>query len=316
MPPFEAPDPHHFRNVYIFAANGDHLGALYINDPPQVTNASFYRICTHFIKSPLPQEAWAIHPITPMDNFASNPLPRSSLPLQKGRYVLLGPEMQRINATITDEPALHRLYTPESFSPVSRNGSPRDPRHLRFGERVYERDKACAITGFKPPPPPDHLLGVRATHIFPLCLRQLWVRNGWGDEWIKSDEDEDEELIGPDRLYSAQNGLLLGACARSFFCTFVLTVDPDDDYRVVFLCQDTLGYNGRRLSETAIGNVSDECLRWHFHQSILTAVRGMGEGNWDDDVIYENVMDFGDYDEEDKELERESVRGVTEWAGV
>ncbi|RDW90653.1 HNH endonuclease signature motif containing protein [Aspergillus mulundensis] len=267
MPSFEAPDPHQIRNAYIFAANGDHLGGkpqstakdqppaqgtlnmpgtpgLYINTPPQISNSTFYRLCTHFIEAPIPPEKWSIHPITPSDNFGSAPLPRSSTPLQKGRYVFLAPNVQLIEARDTDEPPLHRLYTPESFSPVSRTGSPRDPRHLRFGERVLERDRGCVVTGMRDPPP-EKLRGVRATHVFPLCLRELWGRNGWGVKWMKPEKEDDEEPIGPDRLYSSRNGILLDGMARCWLCAFCLTVDPDDDYHTLVLCKDTCKYSGR-----------------------------------------------------------------------
>jgi hypothetical protein len=86
----------------------------------------------------------------------------------------------------------------------------------------------------------------------------------------------------------------------------------------VTFCRDKRDYGGKPLNptatdETRLDRVSDECLRWHFHQSILTVVRGLSELMWDQDVMYENAYETGEYDEDDLIKERESVKQRSEW---
>ena len=69
----------------------------------------------------------------------------------------------------------------------------------------------------------------------------------------------------------------------------------------------------RATDYTNPDRVSDECLCWHFHQSILTVVRGTGEPAWNEDVVYEDLKNYGDFEEDVKDLERKSVRGLLEW---
>ncbi|KAL3463492.1 hypothetical protein BJX64DRAFT_287241 [Aspergillus heterothallicus] len=324
------------RNAHIFAGNGDYLGGLCINDPPQVSIAAFYRICAHFIIFPSPIHqpnendcGWSIYPITPSNNPDSIALPRtSSSPLQKGRYAILSASASQIPLSITTEPALHRLETPEPKGPGSKaQPEPSDPRYprnkLHFEDRILARDgRVCAITGL-PEQEQDRLFMLKATHIFPVSMREGWVRNGLGDKWIRKDpddyDDEGNSLSYPDGLFSPQNGLLLDIAAKFQWDLFHLTVDPDDDYRCVLLCEDTRNQGGRRLNFSSrdpqrLDRVSDECLRWHYHQSVLTLVRGLGaDQGWSKDVMYENTRDAGEYDEEDLDKERESVKKCLEW---
>ncbi|KAL2836770.1 hypothetical protein BJY01DRAFT_52251 [Aspergillus pseudoustus] len=126
---------------------------------------------------------------------------------------------------------------------------------------------------------------LKATHIFPVAMHESWVRNGY-ESWIREDPDDYEEegnsLVAPDELFSPQNGLLLDVAAKHMWDLFRLTVDPDDGYRCVVLCEDTRNQGGKTLNLTArdekrLDRVSLECLRWHCHQSVLTVVRGLGE---------------------------------------
>lgn len=91
-----------------------------------------------------------------------------------------------------------------------------------------------------------------------------------------------------------------------------------DGYRSVLFHEDTdaRNHSGLTLSETARGKVSDDCLRWHFHQTVITWVRGLGEPYWDREVLYENVCEFGDWSEEDKELQEERVKEILVWEAM
>ncbi|CEN61733.1 hypothetical protein ASPCAL08383 [Aspergillus calidoustus] len=322
------------RNAHIFAGNGDYLGGLSVNDPPQVSNAALYRICTHFINLPPSAQPnkWSIHRITASNEFDPAPIPRaSSSPFQQGRYAILSPSAQLIPLSISTEPALHRLQTPEPpaprgpddpYIPDVRPSDPEYPRNkLHFEERLIARDRVCAITGERELPG-ERLFQLKATHIFPLSMRESCVRNGYDASWIREDPDdydaEGKSLAEPDKLFSPQNGLLLDVAAKLDWDVFRVTVDPENGYRSVTFCRDKRDYGGKPLNptamdETRLDRVSDECLRWHFHQSILTVVRGLSELMWDQDVMYENAYETGEYDEDDLIKERESMKQRLEW---
>jgi hypothetical protein len=215
---------------------------LFVNNPPQVSNAALYRICTHFINFPpsaQPNE-WTIHRITPSNEFDPNPIRGDpSSPCEQGRYAILSPSAQPIPLRITTEPALHRLQTPEppklqvpdDCDPYVRPSDPAYPRNkLHFEERLIARDGVCAITGEKEMGG-ERLFELKATHIFPVSMRESWVRHGYAASWICEDPDDyDQEgnsMTWPDKLFSPQNGLLLDVAARTDWDMFRLTVDPD-----------------------------------------------------------------------------------------
>ncbi|KAI9373616.1 hypothetical protein BJX61DRAFT_541575 [Aspergillus egyptiacus] len=322
-----------YRNAHLFAGNGEYLGGLTVNEPPQVSNAALYRICTHFIIfSPSAQpEKWNIHRITPWNEFDPTPIPRDpSSPFQPGRYAILSPSAHPVPLSITTEPAVHRLQTPEPPVPVAPEETdpyvrPSDPDYpknkLHFEDRILARDQVCAVTG-RPDLAGDRLFDLKATHIFPLSMRESWVRHGYDSLWIREDPDdydaEGNSMTWPDKLFSPQNGLLLDLGAKAEWDAFRLTVDPDDRYRSVVFCRDKLGQGGKTLNprttdKSRLDRVSDECLRWHFHQSTLTVVRGVGDLSWEGDVMYDTMYETGEYDDEALDKERESVKQRLEW---
>ncbi|KAL3456264.1 hypothetical protein BJX64DRAFT_294255 [Aspergillus heterothallicus] len=201
------------RNAHLFSGKGDYLGGLYVNEPSHISNAAFYRICTHFLHtSPSrPPDTWTIHRISEANKFETNAIPRSSSPFKEGRYALLGPSHETISLTVSDEPALHRLATPEPRECLD-HLDPSYPSNKRyFEDRILARDKVCAITGL-PDDSYARLETLKATHIFPVSMRELWVRNQYERKWLREDADvaRDESsnrLDGPDRLFSPQNGL-------------------------------------------------------------------------------------------------------------
>jgi hypothetical protein len=77
----------------------------------------------------------------------------------------------------------------------------------------------------------ERLFELKATHIFPVSMRESWVRHGYAASWICEDPDDyDQEgnsMTWPDKLFSPQNGLLLDVAARTDWDMFRLTVDPD-----------------------------------------------------------------------------------------
>ncbi|KAL4998082.1 hypothetical protein BDV10DRAFT_185691 [Aspergillus recurvatus] len=58
--------------------------------------------------------------------------------------------------------------------------------------------------------------------------------------------------------------------------------------------------------------INNECLRWHYHQSILMVARGTGEPGWNGDAWDEDVSTYGN-EEKDKARERESVSEILQW---
>ncbi|KAG0640478.1 hypothetical protein HOY80DRAFT_1041749 [Tuber brumale] len=66
------------------------------------------------------------------------------------------------------------------------------------------------------------------------------------------------------------------------FDAYFITVNPDDGYKVVVFDIDLFGCDGKILDPVCRNPadphcVSDQLLRWHFHQSVLANVRGTGE---------------------------------------
>ncbi|KAL3488941.1 hypothetical protein BJX62DRAFT_239526 [Aspergillus germanicus] len=303
------------------AGNGDYLGGLFVNNPMQVSNAALYRICTHFINFPpstQPTE-WTIHRITSSNEFDPVPIPRDPSSLfEQGLYAILSTSAHPIPLSITTEPALHRLQTPEppnlpapdDCNPYVRPSDPAYPRNkLHFEERLIACDNICAITGEKEMGG-ERLFELKATHIFPLSMHESWVRHGYATSWIREDpddyDDEGNSMTWPDKLFSPQNGLLLDVAARTDWDMFRLTVDPDMHHGGKSL-------NPRTTDVSRLDRVSDECLRWHFHQSVLTVVRGLGDIRWAADIMYENAYYTGEDLKEDLDKERESVGECLEW---
>lgn len=130
---------------------------------------------------------------------------------------------------------------------------------------------------------------------------------GGCSQWIS--DTTDPSLIGPDNMFSAQNGLLLDGSVHSLFDSFRLAVNPDvrrfssffnkvflefhntdfeqRGHTIVAFKGDMRNLGGRILDNSTRSGapdhrVSDQCLRWHLHQAILTHMRGAGERPWDD----------------------------------
>ncbi|KAL4920316.1 hypothetical protein BDW62DRAFT_199039 [Aspergillus aurantiobrunneus] len=133
-----------------------------------------------------------------------------------------------------------------------------------------------------PVAPERPIMGLSATHIFPVTKHNTWDHGL--KHWI-TDRSE-PELIAPNRMYSAQNGLLLAKHVRDMFDQFDFGINPDSGYRVTVFGTDMLNIGGTVLSSSTRTcdpnvRVSDNCLRWHYHQCILTHMRAAAEPVWD-----------------------------------
>jgi len=149
-----------------------------------------------------------------------------------------------------------------------------------FCHEVRNRDRRCVISGLINPAAhiqANNWSGFQAAHIFPPEHESLFTRCGYR-QWITNIDD----TLGTAPIDSCQNGLMLLNSIHTKFDQYLISVNPDDNYKIVVFDIDIFGLDGRILDPLCRNQgdphrVSDELLRWHFRQSILANVRGAGE---------------------------------------
>ncbi|KAK9385248.1 hypothetical protein V1515DRAFT_617505 [Lipomyces mesembrius] len=168
---------------------------------------------------------------------------------------------------ITDAPYYQRTYS--ATSSLSSSG-----RVKSFPAAVRERDRRCVITGVAMT---QRELGQQrwtryeAAHIFPnYNFRELVVL------------DECDGSVN-----SPQNGLLLQSHVHAMFDQYEISINPNDDYRIVCFLDDSLGLAGRQLDPVCRDrghphHLNDKILFWHFQQAVLANMRGAGEPIFDE----------------------------------
>lgn len=150
----------------------------------------------------------------------------------------------------------------------------------RFEHEIRARDRKCVVSGRSNSEIHIQLemwVGYDATYIIPPEHEGLWIQSDNG-QWIKNMDN----VTGSLKINSAQNGFLLNSCAHEMFNQYLIAVNPDDGYKIVVFCPDPFGYDGKILDPVCRNpadpnSVSDQLLRWHFRQSILANMRGVGE---------------------------------------
>ncbi|KAG0633826.1 hypothetical protein HOY80DRAFT_989743 [Tuber brumale] len=84
-----------------------------------------------------------------------------------------------------------------------------------------------------------------------------------------------------------ENGILLKSDMHHFFDSYHLTINPDDNYKVVSFAEESLQFNlPHQLDQTFLNNPLrpvDQLLRWHFRQAVLTNMKGAGEPCFEND---------------------------------
>lgn len=85
------------------------------------------------------------------------------------------------------------------------------------------RDTVCAISGAAGLPE-DPWFSLIAAHIYPVSQLHIWRDKGHF-QWIT--DTTDPERIGPDRIFSAQNGIFLKVQIHLLFDKFKISVSPD-----------------------------------------------------------------------------------------
>ncbi|KAG0637274.1 hypothetical protein HOY80DRAFT_1084848 [Tuber brumale] len=183
---------------------------------------------------------------------------RDEQQLQPGNYYIV----TNGSITVTDEVPLTRTASPQSGTRVA-----------SFRDAVRERDKRCAIT--RRPIRMAHLgkwSRFKAAYIFPTAYEQHWAAHGDG-RWITVPPAK--RAYGS--INSGQNGMLLAGDLHDCFDTYDLTINPDDNYKIVCFSPDTLDYNTPlHLDQIFIDNPLrqvDQLLRWHFRQAVLTNMK-------------------------------------------
>ncbi|KAF2472076.1 uncharacterized protein BDR25DRAFT_284536 [Lindgomyces ingoldianus] len=186
-------------------------------------------------------------------------------PLRSGKYYIHAPN----SFSIYDEAWLVRTISNASGTRVQ-----------SFRDAVRKRDGRCVISGnvavmaqF------DVWDGFQAAHVFPIAYEGHWKDHGY-DRWI---------TIQPDNggaINSVQNGMLLRNDIHHLFDTYNLSINPDDNYKIVFFALDAYGLAGKHLDQIFINDPQrpvDQLLRWHFRQAVLANMRGAGEPRFEHD---------------------------------
>ncbi|KAL4908761.1 hypothetical protein BDW74DRAFT_173992 [Aspergillus multicolor] len=161
----------------------------------------------------------------------------------------------------------------------SAKGMPTNQTRFRNGV-VKNDNQACTITGYQEGAGDP----IAAAHIFPVSKLKLWNDEGYA-RWIT--DTNNPKTIGPSKLFSRQNGIALAPTIHGLWDRSLFSVNPDRDYKSVWFIEDRNNLPGRTLAPSTRNcndpnnRVSDECLRWHFHQAVLTNMRGAGERPWD-----------------------------------
>ncbi|CUS07610.1 unnamed protein product, partial [Tuber aestivum] len=170
---------------------------------------------------------------------------------------------------VSDEAWVHRL--------VSHNTS---REKAKFHHDISNRYRKCVISGMVNPEiliQANDWTGFEVAYIFPPKHESLWIQFNYG-RWITDMDD----ATGSSKINSSQNGFLLRADVHQMFKQYLISVNPDDGYKIVVFTIERSGLDSRILdpvcrSPTNPHHVADQLLRWHFCQSVLVNMRGAGE---------------------------------------
>ncbi|CUS08064.1 unnamed protein product, partial [Tuber aestivum] len=165
-------------------------------------------------------------PLRVQERISSCVVSRTDVPLTTGVY--------DIYCEVHDELWMRRA--------ISHNITGRD---RAFRHRISNRDRKCLISGLVNPESNIQSLdwsGYEAAHIFPLEHESHWVQFNYS-RWMTDMHD----AAGSSKINSSQNGLLLQSDLHNVFDLYLLSVNPDDGYKVVVFTTDRLGLDGRIL---------------------------------------------------------------------
>ncbi|KAG0641783.1 HNH endonuclease-domain-containing protein [Tuber brumale] len=246
------------RNVSFYEATSpdEALGGLVQNG--SITEANFLDMLGILL-------VVGMSPIRVQERMSSHIVSRTEVPLQVGVYDIYC----EASIQVSDEPWVHRL--------ISHKISCREDS---FRIDIRNRDRKCVISGISIPEifiQSNNWTTFEAAHIFPPEHPSLWIQCDYG-RWIAGKDGATESS----KINSPRNGFLLRQEVHTMFDQYLISVNPDDGYKVVVFDPDLYGYDGKILDPVCRNpadphSVSDELLRWHFRQSVLANVRGAGE---------------------------------------
>ncbi|KAJ9270606.1 hypothetical protein DTO212C5_3395 [Paecilomyces variotii] len=244
-----------WRNVFIYdGSTGTSLGGVRQNG--SITEAVFLWMLTYVL---LPSN----HALRVISRTTQQPLFPTNSPLRTGDYDVYSPAG---NFTLTGEVPASRI--------ISHSVSGREES---FRDDVRKRDQGCVLSGTKNTMASfGQWRGFEAAHIFPLEKELLWIKEDC-QRWITDIDDERDTKIN-----SPQNGLLLRADIHSLFDDYLVSVNPDDNYRITAFDTDWAGLDGRILDPACRDpahphRACDQLLQWHFRQAVLANMKGAGE---------------------------------------
>ncbi|KAF1812074.1 hypothetical protein P152DRAFT_466867 [Eremomyces bilateralis CBS 781.70] len=239
------------RDVHIHDANNTNvaLGGLVLT--PGVTNANLY----------LMVEILVIFTNTfSLQYEGGTKVEKDDGPLQPGKYFIVSAG----SFNVTDEAFLVRTISHATGTRVA-----------SFCESVRSRDRKCVISGLNiiTLGGIDIWDGFEASHIFPLAYESHWINNDYG-RWVS---------IEPPRggtINSVQNGILLDSVMHQLFDNYFISINPDDNYKVMAFRPNARGIGSHHLDPGYFARPDaplDSVLRWHFRQAVLANMRGAGE---------------------------------------
>ncbi|PUU82630.1 HNH endonuclease-domain-containing protein [Tuber borchii] len=249
------------RNVHFYDASkpaSDALGGLIQNG--SVTEANFLHMLGILLAVPAP--------IYVRHRTSGTIIATTNNPLLIGSYDIYCDAVIKL----TEEPWIYRINS----SNIS--GHP-DP----FRDGIRARDGRCVISGVINPRARITWATFDAAHIFPLGAASLWTESDHGRLVTGIDD-----TIDITKINSCQNGLMLRKHIHGLFDQYLISVNPDDNYKITVFDDDLDSLDGRILDpicrNPADPNpVSDDLLRWHFRQSVLANMRGVGEPIFESD---------------------------------
>ncbi|KAH0547708.1 hypothetical protein FGG08_000197 [Glutinoglossum americanum] len=246
------------RNIHIYDAKDPDvvLGGLILTNG--VTNANFYSMVEIFCIFD------SSYFLRDEDGIT---IQRDDYPLHPGKYFILTNATAKNkypgSITISNEPWLARTVSAASGT-----------RAASFRDAVRQRDRRCVITG-KEALRAEHGIwrGFEVAHIFPLAYEQHWTDSDYS-RWITI------PATRGGAINSVQNGMLLRDDIHTLFDGYDISVNPDDNYKVVCFGPDGEGIAGKHLDQRFLEDPCrpvDQLLRWHFRQAVFANMRGAGE---------------------------------------
>ncbi|KAJ5459130.1 hypothetical protein N7530_011074 [Penicillium desertorum] len=237
MPP---PDRTPWRNVHFYNASDKQLlGGFY--QAGSLTESSLLWILGNVL---------LLNPFAIKHRASGQDITPSNNPVMLGDY-----DISSDDGTIT--------ITHEEWVPRVSSHSPSDQEDS-FRDGIRQRDGKCVISGtINDLAQWDWWAGFETAHVFPPNKQHLWIE-------------------AESKINSVQNGLLMDATLHILFDQYFFSINPDDGYKIITFVPNHWQIDGRVLDPVCRrpndpNRVADDFLRWHFRQSVLANVRGVGE---------------------------------------